>query len=138
MLFEAKLKVAKPIDTGELKEVKEHYILDAELFSDAEKKMFELYPNQAIDVFSIGRSDVTEIINNKEDDKPFFKATIIDVYIDDVTGKEKEVKYYMLVCADNVVDATLLVNEHLKQGYNLRLDGIKRVKIIDYIKYLSE
>lgn len=137
MLFEAKIRVEKTLDTGEQKEIKEHFILDAELFAEAERKMFELYPNQKIDVFSIGRSDVTEIINEKEDDKPFFKATVIDVFTDDETGKEKETKYYMLVCAENTVEATLLVNEYLKQGYNLRLDGIKRVKIIDYISYQS-
>lgn len=137
MLFEAKIRVEKTLDTGEQKEIKEHFILDAELFAEAERKMFELYPNQKIDVFSIGRSDVTEIINEKEDDKPFFKATVIDVFTDDETGKEKETKYYMLVCAENTVEATLLVNEYLKQGYNLRLDGIKRIKIIDYISYQS-
>lgn len=128
MFFEAKLRVEKTLDTGEQKEVKEHYIMDAELFAEAEKMMFELYPNQKIDVFSIGRSDIREIINEKEDDKPFFKATVIDVFTDDESGKEKETKYYMLVCAENTVEATLLVNEYLKQGYNLRLDGIKRVK----------
>lgn len=137
MLFEAKLKVEKTLDSGEQKEVKEHYILDAELFAEAEKMMFELYPNQAIDVFCVARSDIREIINEKEEDKPFFKATVIDIYTDEITGKEKEIKYHMLVCAENVVDATLLVNEYLKQGYNLRLDGIKRVKIIDYIRQQS-
>lgn len=135
MFFEAKLRVEKTLDTGEQKEVKEHYIMDAELFAEAEKMMFELYPNQKIDVFSIGRSDIREIINEKEDGKPFFKATVIDVFTDDESGKEKETKYYMLVCAENTVEATLLVNEYLKQGYNLRLDGIKRVKIIDYLPY---
>ena len=89
-------------------------------------------------MFSVARSDIREIINEKEEDKPFFKATVIDVFTDDETGKEKETKYYMLVCAENVVEATLLVNEYLKQGYNLRLDGIKRVKILDYIPYQPE
>ena len=137
MLFEAKLKVEKTLDSGETKEVKEHYILDAELFGEAEKIAFELYPNQRIDVFCIARSGIREIINDKEDDKPFFKATVIDVFTNDETGKEKETKYHMLVCAENVVEATLLVNEYLKQGYDLRLDEIKRVKIVDYIKYES-
>lgn len=135
MLYEAKIKVEKTLDTGEQKEVKEHYILDAELFAAAEKKMYDLYDGQNIDVFCVFRSDVKEIINNKEEDKPFFKATVIDVFTDEETGKEKETKYYMLVCAENTVEATLLVNEYLKQGYDLRLDGIKRVKIVDYLPY---
>ena len=135
MFFEAKLRVEKTLDTGEQKEVKEHYIMDAELFAEAEKMMFELYPNQAIDVFSIRRSDIREIINNKEDGKPFYKATVIDVFTDDKTGKEKETKYFMLVCAKDTVEATLLATEYLKQGYNLRLDEVKRIKIIDYLPY---
>ncbi len=135
MLFEAKIKVEKTLDTGEVKEVKEHFILDAELFGEAEETMFKEYPNHKIDVFCISRSDIREIINQKEDDKPFFKATVVDVYEDENTGKEKETKYSMLVCAKNVLEATRLLEEHLKQGYDLCLDGIKRTKIVDYIQY---
>lgn len=135
MLFEAKIKVEKTLDTGVVKEVKEHFILDAELFGEAEEKMFKEYPNHKVDVFSICRSDIREIVNKKEDDKPFFKATVIDVFEDETTGKEKETKYAMLVCAKNVLEATRFMDEYLKQGYDLRLDGIKRTKIVDYIQY---
>ena len=61
MFFEAKLRVEKTLDTGEQKEVKEHYIMDAELLVEAEKMMFDLYPNQKIDVFGIGRGAIREI-----------------------------------------------------------------------------
>lgn len=85
--------------------------------------------------FAIYRSKIREIINQKEDDKPFFKATVIDIFTDEVTGKEKETKYEILVCAESVAEATAITNEYLKQGYDLRLDEIKRVKIVDYIQY---
>ena len=135
MLFEAKLKVEKTLDSGEVKEITEHYILDAELFAEAETIMFEQYPNQKIDVFAVFRSKIREIINDKEDDKPFYKATIIDIFTDENTGKEKETKYELLVCAESVAEATAITTEYLKQGYNLRLDEIKRIKIVDYIPY---
>lgn len=135
MLYEIKLSVEKTLDSGEQKTVKEHYICDAELHGDAEKTGFELYPNLQIDVFAVFRSDIKEIINEKEDDKPFYKATVIDVQTDLDTGKEKELKYQMLVCASDIVEATAIMNEYLKQGYDMRLDGIRRVKILDYIKY---
>lgn len=135
MLFEAKLKVEKTLDSGEVKEVTEHYILDAELFAKAEKIMFEQYPNQKIDVFAVFRSKIREIINDKEEDKPFYKATVIDIFTDENTGKEKETKYELLVCAESVAEATAITTEYLKQGYNLRLDEIKRIKIVDYIPY---
>ncbi len=137
MFFEAKIKVEKPLDGGEVKEVAEHFILDAELFGEAEKIMFEEYPNLNVDVFAIFRSRIREIINQKEDDKPFFKATVIDVFIDETSGREKETKYEILVCAESIAEATAITNEYLKQGYDLRLDEIKRVKIVDYIPYKS-
>lgn len=133
MLYESRLKVEKVLPSGEQAEVKEHFILDAELFAEAEKISYDLYPNHNIDVFSVCRSDIKEIINEKEEDKPFFKATVIDAVTDD-NGKEKEMKYQMLVCAENIVEATTLINEYIKQGYDMRLDGIRRVKIVDYIR----
>lgn len=135
MLHEIKLSVEKTLDSGEQKMVKEHYICDAELHGEAEKIGYDLYPNTQIDVFAVFRSDIHEIVNEKEDDKPFFKATVIDVQSDLDTGKEKELKYQMLVCASDIVEATAIMNEYIKQGYDMRLDGIRRVKILDYIKY---
>ena len=120
MFYEAKIKVEKTLDSGEVKEVNEHFIMDAELFAEAEKIMFEEYPNHKLDVYAIFRSKVREIINEKEDDKPFFKAIV---------------KYEVLVCADSVAEATAITTEYLKQGYDLRLDEVKRVKIVDYIRY---
>ena len=134
MYYEAKIKVEKTLDSGEVKEVTEHFILDAELFAEAEKVMYDEYPNHKLDVFAIFRSKIREIINDKEDDKPFFKAIVIDIFTDD-SGKEKETKYEVLVCAESVAEATTITNEYLKQGYNLRLDEVKRTKIVDYIPY---
>lgn len=134
MFYEAKIKVEKTLDSGEVKDVTEHFILDAELFGEAEQIMFEEYPNQKIDVFTVYRSKIREIINQKEDDKPFFKAIVIDIFTDD-NGREKETKYEILVCAESIAEATAITTEYLKQGYNLRLDEVKRVKIIDYIPY---
>ena len=36
MYYEAKIKVEKTLDSGEVKEVNEHFIMDAELFAEAE------------------------------------------------------------------------------------------------------
>lgn len=136
MLYEIKLTVDKVLDSGEQKPVKEHYIVDAETHGDAERIGFELYPNTNVDVVAVYRSDIREIINNKEEEKPFFKATVIDVFTED-DGREKETKYQMLVCAKDIMEATNLMKQYLEQGYDMRLDALKRVKIIDYIKYES-
>ena len=87
MFYEIKLKVEKENGKGEKKEVIEHFITDVELFAEAEAKGLEQY-NGDCDVFSITRSNVVEIVNEKEEDKPFYKATLIDIFIDD-NGNEK-------------------------------------------------
>ena len=132
MFYEIKLKVEKENSKGEMKEVVEHFITDVELFAETEANGMEQY-NGNCDVISITRSNVVEIVNEKEEDKPFYKATLIDIFIDD-NGNEKETKYYNLVCAKDITEANRLMQEHKRQGLNdMRLDGIVKTKIIDLI-----
>lgn len=136
MYYEIKLKANKVDEkTGEEKEVKEHFITDVELFSEAEAKGLELYAsdNMECDVFSISRSNVTEIVNEKEEGQHFFKATVIDEQIDD-KGVVKELKYYNLVAAKDLREANFIMENHLSQGLSdMRLDAIVKTKIIDLI-----
>ncbi len=131
MFYEIKLKVEKENSKGEMKEVVEHFITDVGLFAEAEAKGLEQYVD--CDVISITHSKVVEIVNEKEEDKPFYKATLIDIFIDD-NGNEKETKYYNLVCAKDITEANRLMQEHMRQGLNdMRLDAIQKTKIIDLI-----
>jgi hypothetical protein len=100
MFYEIKLKVDKDNGKGEMKEVVEHFITYVGLFAEAEANGLEQY-NGNCDVTSITRSKVIEIVNEKEEGKPFYKATLIDIFIDD-NGNEKETKYYTLVCAKDI------------------------------------
>lgn len=131
MFYEIKLKVEKENSKGEMKEVIEHFITDVGLFAEAEAKGLEQYVD--CDVISITHSKVVEIVNEKEEDKPFYKATLIDIFIDD-NGNEKGTKYYNLVCAKDITEANRLMQEHMRQGLNdMRLDAIQKTKIIDLI-----
>lgn len=71
-------------------------------------------------------------MNTKTEDKPFFKATIVDIYLDDA-GEEKEQKSAVLVCSTDVKEATKIMEDYLKQGYNMGMIGINRTKILDLI-----
>ena len=113
MFYEIKLKVEKENSKGEMKEVIEHFITDVELFAEAEAKGLEQYVD--CDVISITRSKAVEIVNEKEEDKPFYKATLIDIFIDD-NGNEKETKYYNLVCAKDITEANRLMQEHMRHA----------------------
>lgn len=131
MFYEIKLKVQKENAKGEMKEVTEHYITDVELFAEAEQKGMELYNNDC-DVFSVIRSKIKEIVNGKQEEKPFFKATVTDTFTDD-EGNEKDSKYFVLVCAKDIPEANKIMDEYLNQGFDMKLDGIVRTKILDVI-----
>ena len=131
MYYELKLKTSKTNSQGEEKEVAEHFITDVELFAEAEQKGLEMYAGHA-DVFSVTRSKIREIVNTKEKGKPFYKATIVDTYTDDA-GNEKETKYYVLVSARDIPEANRLMEDYLRQGFDMTLDGIVKTKIIDLV-----
>lgn len=140
MYFEVKLTVekevpCKPSKSGgvasETKQVNEHYICECENALEAYYKANELYNNKC-EVYNIAISKIKEIVNTKTDDKPFFKAIVADIYLDE-EGNEKEQKSAVLVCATDVKDATKIMEDYLKQGYNMGLIGINRVKILSVI-----
>lgn len=131
MFYEAKLKVEKENKKGERKQVAEHFIIEGiDLFCEAEAKALELY-NGNCDVFAIIRSKIREIVNEKEEDKPFFKATLIDIFVNE-DGTEKETPYPVLVCASDMKEANRLMEEYMKSGMqDFRLEGIVKTKILD-------
>lgn len=133
MLYEIKLRVEQENSKGELKQVTEHYIVDGcEFFAEAEVKAMEEYNNDC-EVFSIIQSRIREIVNDKEESKPFFKATITETFTND-DGSEKENKYPVLVCASDIKEANKLMEEYLKQGLSdMRLDGIVKTNILDVL-----
>lgn len=132
MYYELKIKVEKENSKGEIKEVKEHYITDADLFADVEYKGLNEYSGKC-DVFAINRSKIREIVNDKAEDKPFFKATLIDVFVTE-DGTEKETAYPVLVCAKDMKEANGIMEEYMKQGLSdLRLEGIVKTKILDVL-----
>jgi hypothetical protein len=132
MYYELRIKVEKENKKGELKQVTEHYITDAELFANAEYTGLNEYDGKC-DVIAIKRSPIREIVNDKDEDKPFFKATLIDVFVND-DGVEKENRYPVLVCAEDMKEANRIMEEYMKQGLgDLRLDGIVKTKILDVL-----
>lgn len=132
MFYELSIKVTRMDKNGNDKEVVEKYITDKNLFYEAECVGLELY-NSDCDVVAIRRSKITEIINAKEVEKPFFKAVVCDTFLND-DGSEKEVDYHILVCAKDIKGATERVLDYMKQGYSMELKSISRTKILDVLE----
>lgn len=135
MLYEITTKVKKTQEDGSEKEVTERYITDCELFAEAEHAGMHSYADyqQEGDVIAIKRSNVREIVNEQDDKDYYYKATIVAKTIDDKEN-EKELKYYVLIRADNATEAINKANEYMKAGLDdMVLDGLIKTKIISKI-----
>ena len=139
MLVEVKVKVARIIDNKTRKRT-ETYVMDVEFFSQAEYAVNAMLVEEeqaglvsSSEIVSLRQSAVKEIdeqsLNN---DLPSFIATLRDLFHDD-EGNEKQMKYKVLLWAEDLTAANHRANELSHQGYDMLIEGIKQV---DYI-YLN-
>ena len=49
------------------------------------------------------------------------------------SGNEKETKYFVLVAAKDIPEANRRMEDYLRQGFDMKLDGIVKTKILDVI-----
>lgn len=117
----------------------EYLVKDCELHAEAEQRGYEYaseYQFNEPDITSVKRSNIREFVNEvaSYDEDIIYDAIIADVYINEKTGKEKELKYHVGVFAKNMDDATKKVYEYMKQGLNdMRFIGVKETKILEII-----
>ena len=122
MMYEVKARYTEGDKT-----VKVHYLLDAELFGEAEAKAYEkLQVHMDVDVVSIRRSAIREVIRT-DNLRSYYCATSATVFVD--SEKEKTIKYKILLPAATIEEAQKAVSEFLQQGYDMRLDAIKLTTI---------
>ncbi len=131
MFTEVKAKTTEVnMKTSVEKEVVVHFITPAdEVLAPAELKALQALQGES-DVIAIFQSPIKEIVNEKETDKPFFKATLVQTFVSD-SGTEKELKYKVLVHADDFQEANSLLQDYVKQGLDdMRIDAISKTRML--------
>lgn len=133
MYYEVTLKVTKQDNKGKDKEVKESFLVEnAELWSEVEQRGLELYNSEA-DIVAMKRSSVIEVVNEKKEDTPIFKAKLISTYVDE-KGKEKEKSWVVALFAADMNEANKKMQEYIKQGVeDLTLREIKQTNLLEII-----
>lgn len=131
MLIEVKAKVAWKID-GKVKKKIETYILDKEVFAEAEYEVLSLLNQDKIDgevedfeITGLKLSVVKEIITQYEGNYTFIATLRDTTLLDD--GSEKTIKYKVLLWANNIAEAMTRTREITQQGYDMQIDGLKEV-----------
>lgn len=131
MLIEVKAKVAWKID-GKIKKKIETYIIDEEVFAQAEYAVMshlEQYKSDGevedFEITGLKLSIVKEIITQYEGDYTFIATLRDTTLLDD--GSEKVIKYKVLLWANNIAEAMTHTREIAQQGYDMQIDGLKEV-----------
>lgn len=118
---------------------KETYIVEnVTLFSEAELRLMNegktLAADGEVDVISIKRSKICEILNTRTNDcERVFLATLVDEFVNE-DGSKKEIKYTVAFYSTDISHAHTFVKQYLAQGYTMELKAIKETKIIDVLK----
>ena len=134
--FEVKITFDKTLENGKEKKVSELYLVDAVSFTEAEAKITaEFSPLPNFKVKSIRQYKVAEIVNKTNlDDSRYFKCKLNFITLDEKSGKEKITAVYMLVDAENLDKAKVLLVEHMKSTMaDYVIEKIEETKIMDVI-----
>jgi len=105
--FECKVKYQKISESGKESMVTENFLLDAVSFTDAETRMIRQLQQMVKGEFSvvdIKKSKIGEVFPY-DSGEWWFKATINLVTVDEEAGKEKKLRTWYLVMADDIKQA---------------------------------
>ena len=114
--FESKVKYNKVSQSGNEQIVTENFLLDAVSYTDAEtriiRQMQELVRGGEFQIVDIKKSRIAEVFPY-ENGEWWFKATINLVTVDEDAGKEKKMRTYYLIMADDIKEALSRLEESL-------------------------
>lgn len=141
MLIEVKSKVTYIID-GKTKKKSETFILDKEVFAQAEYAVMTLLSNQqtegTVDSYELQLLKIASVkeINTQYQGEHSYIASLKDTFTDEV-GNEKQIKYKILLWANTISEAMRNTREIARQGYDMQIEGLKEVNY-QYLPETSE
>jgi len=114
--FESKAKYMKVTESGKEQMVTENFLLDAVSFTDAETRMIrqmqQMVKGGEFTVVDIKKSKIAEVFPY-DDGEWWYKVTINLVTVDEEAGREKKLRTYYLIMADDIKQALQRLDESL-------------------------
>jgi len=114
--FESKVKYNKVSESGNEQMVTENFLLDAVSYTDAEtriiRQMQQMVKGGEFQIVDIKKSKIAEVFPF-EAGEWWYKATINLVTVDEDAGKEKKIRAYYLVMADDIQESLDRLDESL-------------------------
>jgi hypothetical protein len=139
-MYEITITFVEVDSKGNDRNRKQNLILEhAESFANAEEIGYDYGSGlTAIDVVSIKRSKLKEIVNEKpfgDETCKIYVAQIVDHFVDVDTEETKDIKYSVALFAHDMKEAHQAIEQYMKQGLeDMDLIGIKETNFTDVLK----
>ena len=139
--YKFRVKYSKEMDDGKRKKVSEEYLVDAESFTETEKRAnkaaTDLIGTRDFDITAISREPITEIIKGSEDeDNHWYKAVVALVTEDEETGQKKFSPQIMYVNAEDTKEADVLLRERMEDSQvDWEIKSIAETKVLGVLEY---
>lgn len=139
--YKFRVKYGKELDTGKKKKVSEEYLVDAESFTETEKRAnkaaTDLIGTRDFDITAISREPITEILKDDEDDdNHWYKAVVALVTVDEETGTKKFSPQTMYVNSPDIKDAVQMLIDHMSDSsFDWEIKSIAETKVLGVLNY---
>ncbi len=139
--YKFRVKYGKELDTGKRKKVSEEYLVDAESFTETEKRAnkaaTDLIGTRDFDITAISREPITEILKDDEDDdNHWYKAIVALVTVDEETGTKKFSPQTMYVNSPDIKDAVQMLIDHMSDSsFDWEIKSIAETKVLGVLNY---
>jgi len=139
--YKFRVKYPKTMDDGKKKKVSEEYLVDAESFTETEKRAnkaaTDLICTRDFDITAISREPVSDIIKGTEQEgNHWYKVVVALVTEDDETGQKKFSPQVMYVNAEDTKEADELLREHMDGSQvDWEIKSIAETKVLGVLEY---
>ena len=139
--YKFRVKYSKEMDDGKRKKVSEEYLVDAESFTETEKRAnkaaTDLLGTRDFDITAISREPVSDIIKGTEaEENHWYKAVVALVTEDDETGQKKFSPQIMYVNAEDTKEADVLLRERMEDSQvDWEIKSIVETKVLGVLEY---
>lgn len=139
--YKFRVKYGKELGTGNKKKVSEEYLVDAESFTETEKRAnkaaTELIGTRDFDITAISREPITEILRDDEDeDNHWYKAVVALFSVDEESGTRKSSPQTMYVNASDINKAAnMLADRMADSNTDWEIKSIAETKVLAVLNY---
>lgn len=137
--FEVGAKYAKTLPDGAKRKVSKTVLIEAETFTEAERRFTEQVPPDIEDLQVVSEKIVKyeEIVTATDDDADkYYKIKHNLITIDEKTMQEKRQPQYIIIQAASVDDARERYKQHVKRwACDVVLEAVSETKYMDFFPY---